>query len=118
MNRFKRISSGLFVAVLLMGTAAPLHAEQELEQGGAGSSQAGAGPQFADDQKHMEEMVALMMGRMMEGMAKSMAKKEFSENLAVFTKNYYDALLKKGFTEEQAMQIVTSVGIPAMSQKR
>lgn len=116
MSRFKRISSGLFVAVLLMGTAAPLHAEQE--QGGAGSAQAGAGPQFADDQKHMEEMVALMMGRMMEGMAKSMAKKEFAENLAIFTRSYYEALLRRGFTEEQAMQIVTAVGIPTMSQKR
>ena len=32
--------------------------------------------------------------------------------LADFTKNYYDALVKRGFTKEQALQLVAAMGIP------
>jgi hypothetical protein len=37
------------------------------------------------------------------------------EKIATFQKNYYDALIKKGFSEEQAFQLVRDVGNPLNS---
>ena len=45
-----------------------------------------------------------------------LAKPETAERLASFAKNYYDALVKKGFTKEQALEIVIEAGIPTMSK--
>ena len=66
----------------------------------------------------MGPMMGMMMGQMMEGMAKSMAKPEVAQGFAAFTRNYYLALVKQGFTEEQAMKIVTSTGFPSMGGKQ
>ena len=43
-----------------------------------------------------------------------LAKKESAEKLATFAKNYHDALVAKGFTKEQAMQIVVATGTPSV----
>jgi hypothetical protein len=43
-----------------------------------------------------------------------MAKPENVELLATFTRNYYDALRRKGFTKEEALQIGVATGIPRM----
>lgn len=56
----------------------------------------------------MQQMAVVML----EGTLTTLAKPENAERLATFVKNYYDALLKRGFTKEQALQIVTAVGIP------
>ena len=68
----------------------------------------------AEQQVMMQQMMGSMMGLMMEGMAKAMAKPEFAQNMATFMRNYYKALIAQGFTEEQAMKIVTSSGVPRM----
>jgi len=39
-------------------------------------------------------------------------KPENAVRLADSTKNYYDALIKRGITKDQALQIVMAVGIP------
>ncbi len=66
----------------------------------------------------MGDMMGPMMGQMMEGMMKglftALAKPEMANNLATFTKNYFDALIKRGFTRDEALRIVVSVGVPAM----
>lgn len=62
----------------------------------------------------MGPMMGQMMESMMEGMLKTMAKPENIELLATFTRNYYDALLRKGFTKEEALQIVVATGVPRM----
>jgi transposase len=41
------------------------------------------------------------------------AKPETAERLASFKKNLYDALLRKGFTDQQALQIVIATSPPA-----
>jgi len=51
----------------------------------------------------------------LEGTLAALAKPENAERLADFTKNYYDALVRRGFTKDQALQIVTAVGIPHAS---
>ena len=42
----------------------------------------------------------------------ALSKPEAAERLATFSRNYYDALIKKGFTKDEALRIVLSVGIP------
>jgi hypothetical protein len=43
------------------------------------------------------------------------AKPETAERIAAFKKNLYDALLKKGFTAAQALQIVVATNLPSAS---
>lgn len=71
-------------------------------------------------QQPTPEQVQQMMGPMMAQMATvmlaatltSLAKQENTERLADFTKHHYDALLKRGFTKEEALQLVVGIGIP------
>lgn len=88
-----------------------------------GSTQTSAQQPVKPDsvQAQMEQasvMMAPMMGQMtqfmVEGTLKAMAKPENVELLATFTRNYYDALRRKGFTKEEALQIVVATGIPRM----
>jgi hypothetical protein len=70
-------------------------------------------------QQQMDSMMG-MMGPMMSQMAeatmaatlKALSKPEAAEQLATFSRNYYNALLKKGFTKDQALSIVMSVRMP------
>lgn len=82
-------------------------------------------PQPNDPQAMIQQqmqMMGPMMGMMMEGMMESMlatlAKPQTAERLATFTKSYYDALVRKGFTKEEALRIVTAVGIPMPQMSR
>ena len=69
------------------------------------------------EEEMMERMVP-MMGNMMEVMVESMfrvlSKPENAQRLATFTKNYYDALIAKGFSKEEALEIITSMSIPSV----
>ena len=72
--------------------------------------------------EQMQAMMGPMMGQMMqsmlEGMLVSLAKPETAERLATFTRNYYDALLRKGFTKAEALEIVTKIGVPMPGMTR
>jgi hypothetical protein len=72
--------------------------------------------------QEMEKMLSGMMGPMMEsmmkGMLKVMAKPESAELMAAFSKNYYDALIDKGFPKDAALKIVISSGMPSMPMGR
>jgi hypothetical protein len=56
------------------------------------------------------------MGQMsqaaMQSLLATLARRETAEGLATFTKNYYDALVAKGFTKDEALRIVIGQGIP------
>jgi hypothetical protein len=58
-----------------------------------------------------------MMGRMteiiIEAQLKVAERPETAERIAAFKKNLYDALLKKGFKAEQAMQITLATAPPS-----
>ena len=96
--------------------------------GGAESSEQGAPPMGpppehrpspAEQQQMMQQAMGGMMGLMMESMARSMAKPEFAQNMAAFMRNYYKALIAQGFTEEEALNIVTSSGgLPQMGGRK
>ena len=66
----------------------------------------------------MGPMMGLMMGEMIKGMARTFADPEISQSFAAFSRNYYLALVERGFTEEEAMRIVASTGIPSLAGKQ
>lgn len=104
----KRAAAVIMLILVLALTNAPCMAEEEQ----------GRQPP-ADMQKAMEEMgpaMGSMMEQMMTGMFLLLSRPETAERLAAFTKNYYDALIKKGFTKEEAMQIVTHMGVPSLGK--
>lgn len=79
--------------------------------------------QMPDSAALMQQMQGMsgMMDMMYRQMAETMllvtfdvlTRPESAEKLATFTRNYYEALLRKGFTEEQALQIVAATGVPS-----
>lgn len=75
-------------------------------------------PSPEEVQQMMQQMMLPVMGQMMTVMLKSMAETlaepEIAQNFATFTRNFYDALLTRGFSREEALQIVTSTGVPSV----
>ena len=63
--------------------------------------------------KMMTPMFGEMMKIMMETQFQILSRPDTADKLASFTRNYYRALLKKGFTKEQALDIVMRAGFPA-----
>ena len=116
----------LVLMVVSLFGAVPVAMAQK-EHGGAESSGPAAPmepplehrPSPAEQQQMMQQAMGGMMGLMMESMARSMAKPEFAQNMATFMRNYYKALIAQGFTEEEALKIVTSGGaIPQMGGRK
>ena len=77
-------------------------------------------PSPEDMQKIMDATLGAMvpmMGRMtevtIEAQLKVAERPETADRIAAFKKNLYDALLKKGFTGEQAMQITLVTSPPS-----
>lgn len=66
----------------------------------------------------MGPMYETMMQAMVEGTLKALERPEVVDRLAAFTRHYYDALMKQGFTKDEALQIVAGVGIPALRTTR
>ena len=56
-----------------------------------------------------------MTEAVIEAQLKSAAKPETAERIATFKKNLYDALIKKGFKAQEALQIVLSSSPPSAS---
>lgn len=67
------------------------------------------------------DMMGPMMGKMMASTLNSVLdvldKPETTQKLATFTRNYFDALVAKGFTKDDALRIVTAVGVPMPGAK-
>jgi hypothetical protein len=66
-----------------------------------------------EELKEMEEMMDVTIGATVKIVIKMISNKDFPQGLAKFTKRYYDALKKEGFTEQQAMEIITKTQVPA-----
>lgn len=71
-------------------------------------------PQPPGPEKEQMNMMGNMLGTVIEANMKAfitlLGKPEVAEKLASFTKNYYDALVAKGFSKEEALRIVTASG--------
>jgi hypothetical protein len=122
----KWMSAVAVFLLMVFAAGAPVWAEENTWRSSDAESEGAApvGPTQAQQKQpnpaEMEQMMgammapmADMMGLMLEGMAKTVAKPEIAENFAAFTRNYYLALLARGFTEEEALKIVTASGLPS-----
>ena len=106
---------GLFVILLCAICATALHAQQpEAAAGKAPDSTAMAAQlqQLAGAFNQMGPMYENMMRAMVQGTLEALADSENIERLATFSRNYYLALVRHGFTREEALQIVAGFGIP------
>lgn len=81
-------------------------------------------PSQADMQKGMESAMGAMtplLGQMAEAQIEAQLKvaerPETAERIATFKRNLFDALRRKGFTEEQSLQISSSTSFPIASGK-
>jgi len=110
----RRIRS-LFVILLCAICAPALQAQQpEAAAGKTPDSTAMAAQlqQLAGAFNQMGPMYENMMRAMVQGTLKALADSENIERLATFSRNYYLALVRHGFTREEALQIVAGFGIP------
>ena len=60
-------------------------------------------------------MYGYMAKAMMEAQLDILANPATADKLATFTKNYYGALIKHGFSKEEALHIVAETGFPSLS---
>jgi len=75
-------------------------------------------PSAEEVRQMMQGVMGPMMGEMMSSMLKSLSKTlaepQVAQNFAAFTRNYYQALLDRGFTADEALKIVSSAGLPSV----
>lgn len=87
----------------------------------AGAQQQAPKPPSPDEMKQLMEasMGAMvpMMGRMTEAMIdaqlRAAEKPENAQRIAAFKKNLFEALVKQGFSKEQAFQIMLNTALPS-----
>lgn len=58
----------------------------------------------------MGPMYETMTQAMIDGTIKALSRQETIDRLAQFSRRYYEALMKQGFTKEEALQIVAGAG--------
>lgn len=72
----------------------------------------------ADSMAAAMELMTPMMGKMaaamLLGVLEVLNDPATVEKLATFNRRYFDALVAKGFTREEALRIVMAVGVPMM----
>lgn len=68
------------------------------------------------------DSMAPMMGRMaaasLSATLAALSDPKAADQLATFTRGYYDALIRKGFSKDEALRIVVAVGIPHVGPGR
>ena len=67
---------------------------------------------------NMMPMMAHMMAATINTSLDIMSRPETAKKMAVFSKNYLDALRAQGFSREEALRIVTATQIPLLSGGR
>lgn len=76
----------------------------------------------AEVMQQQMDMVTPMMSQMSQAMLQGalavLAQPESAERMATFTRNYFDALVAKGFSREDALRIVMAHGIPTLPAGR
>ncbi len=123
-KRFQMMLAAVLAAALVASSGAAFAVEGDADQWEPGSRQAAPARPGGEEEPSPEEigqmmqaMMIPMMGQMMEvmirGMANALAQQEVADDFASFSRNLYTALIERGFSEEEAMQIVTSSGFPS-----
>lgn len=121
----RRMLVGLAIAAVSLVSAGaavaedqyPAKQQAEGQQAAAGNRQPTAEEMREIMQGVMGPMMGEMMSSMLKAMTKTMAEPQIAQNMATFARNYYQALIERGFTQEEALKIVTSTGVPNMGGK-
>ena len=69
-------------------------------------------PNMAAMMDSIGPVFSALMGGMYGGIIDYLARPETAVKLASFAKNYFDELVKRGFSREEAILLVRGVGIP------
>ena len=99
------------VVILLLALASPPIAAQQPVAKPARPDSAGFA-QAMGMLNQMGPMYETMMQAMVEGTLKALERPETVERMAAFARRYYEALMKQGFSKEDALQIVAGAGLP------
>lgn len=99
----------IIIMAVLLGCVSVCSAEEKQQQ-----------PTPEQIQKQVEGTFTMMIpfvGKMMETMIEAqltvLAKPESADRMAVYIKNFRDALIKQGFSKEEAFKIATSLPLPS-----
>ena len=126
MTARKMLAGVLAVACgVLFSGAAALAAKQEQDsseivqqQEGRSAARGNQPPTAEETRQMMQGVMGPMMGEMMSSMLKSLSKTlaepQIAQNYAAFIRNYYQALIDRGFTADEALKIVSSTGLPSV----
>jgi len=104
--------STIGVLALLLLAGAPSSAQQPVKPDSTTIAQ------MAGMFNQMGPMYESMSQAMIEGTIKALEKPETIDRLARFARRYYDALIKQGFSKDEALQIVAGAGITGMKAPR
>lgn len=105
----------VFAAALLLMSAPALETQARTDTArGARGAQPGEQSEGMRQMRAMAPMMRQMMQTMTQEVLVLLAEPETATQMATFTKNYYDALVARGFTKEEALRIVIGHGIPAL----
>lgn len=98
------------VLFTLLTVASPVFGQQPTQKPSMPDSAAFS--QMAGMFNQMGPMYETMTQAMVEGTLKAFERPETIDRLARFARLYYEALIRQGFTKEEALQIVAGAGIP------
>lgn len=114
----------IIAATLCVGTAS-LDAQTSAEPPRAPESSPSTQGQREPSPKMFQQSIdamAPMMARMaqasLEAVLEEIQRKETAEAMATYMKNFYDALVARGFSREDALKIVLAHGPPGLPASR
>lgn len=110
----------LAIALACWTVPAPSHAQQPDQKPTVPDSASFAqmAGQMAGVFNQMGPMYETMTAAMLEGSLKALERPETIDRLARFARRYYEALIRQGFSKEEALQIVAGAGIPGTKPTR
>jgi hypothetical protein len=112
MSRSLTLLTILFAVVLLAPSGS--HAQQRPRPDTAQAQPAQEDAEMRQQIGQMPRMMSDMMRQVLQSTTAALAEPQTAQDLARFTRNYYTALVAQGFSEEQAMRIVSNVGFPML----
>jgi cell division protein FtsB len=114
--KLKRLAIVIIFALLILLTSLPAWCGDDTKnvQTQTTKSQADVDRDIAKMSKEMTPMFGNMVESMMQGKLRVFAQQDTTVLLAKFVKNFYNALVAEGFSKEEALQIVTGFGFPAI----
>lgn len=102
----------LITGLMLVGFVShSILAQEEIQVSPSNETQPPSLPAFLLGDSMPAQLTELAT-KVMDGYLDYFAQPETAKKLATFQKNYYDALIEKGFTKEQAFELVLRHGNP------